>query len=203
VLFACLFGTIVSLAAISSCRKQTPPSTSPTPQTAKTKQPETEGAQARNEQSCQQFVQDFYNWYVAGGPSGGKLRTGARAWDDVLRLRPEALSPDLLGLLKDDLAASQASPDEIVGLDWDPFLASQDPSSKFSVESLSVQTDHCNAWVEGIENGKKRESIGPELIRKGESWVFINFHYKGQSPQDENLVSALKMLRDERKKTIP
>jgi hypothetical protein len=201
VLLAFLPGGIILVASISSCRKQAPPSPSQTSQTAITTQPETAGAQARNEQSCRQFVGDFYNWYLAPDPSNGRPKAGDRAWSDVLRLRPDALSPELLSLLKDDLAASQASRDEIVGLDWDPFLASQDPSSTFSVESVSVRDDHCDAWVNGIEGGKKQESVGPELIRNGQSWVFVNFHYKGQSPEDENLVSTLKVLRDERKKT--
>jgi hypothetical protein len=202
VYLAAILGAIVLTVAISSCRKPVPASTSPSPQPANASQAEAAIPQPVKEQSCQDFVQGFYTWYVARDSANGKLRTAAPAWDDVVRLRPEALSPELLGLLKDDLAASEASPDEIVGLDWDPFLASQDPSSKFEVDSVSILGDRCNAWVEGIEKGRKRESVGPELIRSGETWAFVNFHYKGQPPPDENLISTLKVLRDERKKTI-
>jgi hypothetical protein len=145
-------------------------------------------------------VQQFYAWYTGRTIEQDKAGSTGRSWDEVLRLRPQSLSPELLGLLKDDLAASKANPDEIVGLDWDPFLASPDPSSKFEVESAAVTNGHCSAQVNGIDHGRKRETVMPELAQAGGAWVFVNFHYKGQPPPDENLISTLKLLRDERKK---
>lgn len=159
-----------------------------------------DAGQRRNEQSCRQFVQQFYTWYVSPNVKDGKPKPAGRSWDEVLRLRPQSLSPELLGLLKDDLAASKANPDEIVGLDWDPFLASQDTGSKFEVESAAVTNGHCTAQVNGIDHGRKRETVMPELVQAGGAWVFVNFHYKSQPPPDENLISTLKFLRHERKK---
>jgi hypothetical protein len=37
-----------------------------------------------------------------------------------------AFSPELASKLKEDLAAQEKSPGEIVGLDFDPFLNAQD-----------------------------------------------------------------------------
>jgi hypothetical protein len=156
--------------------------------------------QRQTEQSCQNFVQQFYTWYLGHNAHNEESRSAGPSWDDVLRLRPQALSPDLLALLKDDLAASRANSDEIVGLDWDPVLATQDPSPKFEVESVSLKDGHCYAVVNGIERGKKHETVVPELAQAGRKWAFVNFHYKDQPPQDENLISTLKLLRDERKK---
>ncbi|MGO9434537.1 MAG: hypothetical protein ACLP00_09590 [Terracidiphilus sp.] len=145
-------------------------------------------------------MQQFYTWYLGRTAVNDKSRSAGPSWDDVPRLRPQVLSPELLGLLKDDLAASRSNSEEIVGLDWDPFLATQDPSPKFEVENVSLKAGHCFAVVNGIEHGKRQESVSPELVQSGETWIFVNFHYKGQSPQDENLIGTLKHLRDERKK---
>jgi len=159
----------------------------------------------KQEQSCKDFVQGFYNWYLGRSAVNEKSQTAGPAWDDVAHLRPQALSPELLTLLKADLAASEANHDDIVGLDWDPFLATQDPSTNFFVASAVVNNGRCNAVVNGIAHGKKRETVMPELSSVGATWVFVNFHYKidkTQSPADENLIATLKLLADERKKPI-
>lgn len=159
----------------------------------------------KQEQSCKDFVQGFYNWYLGRSAVNAKSQTAGPAWDDVVRLRPQAFTPELLTLLKADLAASEANHDDIVGLDWDPFLATQDPSTNFVVASAVVNNGRCNAVVNGIAHGKKRETVMPELSPSGAAWVFVNFHYKidkTQSPADENLIATLKLLADERKKPV-
>jgi hypothetical protein len=156
--------------------------------------------QHQTEQSCLSFVQQFYTWYFGRSMRNEKSRSTGPSWDEVLLLRPQVLSPELRELLKADLAASRANSEDIVGLDWDPFLATQDPSSKFEVQSASLKNGHCYAVVNGIEHGKKHETVVPELAEAGAMWTFVNFHYKDQPPQDENLIGTLKLLRDERKK---
>lgn len=130
-----------------------------------------DAGQQKQEQSCKDFVQGFYNWYLGQSAVNAKSQTAGPAWDDVVRLRPQALTPELLTLLKADLAASEANHDDIVGLDWDPFLATQDPSTNFMVASAVVNNGRCNAVVNGIAHGKKRETVMPELSPTGATWV--------------------------------
>jgi hypothetical protein len=160
--------------------------------------------QAKNEQSCRGFVQQFYNWYVSREILDEKMRADHPVSDDVLLLRPQVLDPILLQLLKEDSAAQARAVGEIDGLDFDPFLNSQDPSSKFVVESVALTGGHCLAAVNGIEQGKKRERVVAELVPTGKTWVFVNFHYgKSNYLEDENLIRSLNMLREERKKARP
>jgi hypothetical protein len=43
--------------------------------------------------------------------------------------------------------------------------------------------------------------VVPELAQMGTQWIFENFHYPDETdPQDENLVSTLKMLRESRER---
>jgi hypothetical protein len=80
-------------------------------------------AQAKDAQktpaSLRGFVQGFYDWYVpkALGDNAGP------AWDLVLRSRSSDLSPQLVQALREDLTAQAKAKGEIVGLDFDPFLA--------------------------------------------------------------------------------
>jgi hypothetical protein len=142
--------------------------------------------------SCRDFVQGFYDWYVKEGQSTFEL---------ALKNRSSALSPELLHALREDYAAQAKDPEEIVGLDGDPFLNSQDPSERFVVGDAKLVGDKCLAVVRGVSSGKKREYVEPELVRKNGRWVFVNFHYgTSKFSSDENLVRELKALRDDRRK---
>lgn len=192
-----LLSAVLAIAAISSCRKETPASKITDQQQANVAQAIPAYSQSKEELSCQAFVQEFYDWYISRDVQYEKSRKVRTTSDYVLQFRPDVLSPELRRLLKDDSEA-QSKANEIVGLDFDPFFNSQDPSPKFEVESVSVMNDRCDAVVNGIREGEKQERIMPELVATGHTWVFLNFHYESKSPQDENLVSLLKMLRVER-----
>jgi hypothetical protein len=145
-------------------------------------------------------VQQFYNWYLSRVELHLKSRLAGPPSKDVLRFRPQVLSAELAQSLKEDIEA-QARAHELVGLDFDPFLNSQDASSKYEVASVRMRNSRCKAVVNGIEGGKKQEQVVPELTASGATWVFVNFHYgKSEFSQDENLVRTLKLLSDERMK---
>jgi hypothetical protein len=191
---------IVAILSISSCRKSHSTSqNNAAEQKSTVAHVEPERVLSKDERSCQEFVQKFYDWYVSREVLDAKVREGHPSSDDVVRLRPQVLSPELRELLKEDSVA-QAKAEDIVGLEADPFFDSQDPSPKFLVESVSVKDGRCNAVVNGFEEGKKQERVMPELISSGPTWVFVNFHYVSKFPQDENLITMLKMLRDQRNK---
>ena len=157
--------------------------------------------QQRNslEQSCRDFVQEFYDWCVNRDMLNEKSHKYRMTSDEVLRLRPQAFGVKLRRMLREDSAA-QARAKELVGLDFDPFFNSQDPSSTFKVQAVTVRNGHCNAIVNGVEQGAVREHVEPELILQNGKWIFINFHYGSESSKDDNLLDTLKVLGEDRRK---
>jgi hypothetical protein len=149
------------------------------------------------EASCRRFAQAFYDWYV---PKALKDHRGP-ASDLALRYRRTAFSAELVQKLSEDSAA-QAKASEIVGLDFDPFLNSQDPSERFVVGGVTRRGDKYFVEVRGIQSGKAQENVVPELVlTKTGHWRFANFHYgPSKSSADENLLSILDSLRRERLK---
>ena len=144
------------------------------------------------ERSCRTFVQGFYTWYV---PKHGV--------EDVLKYRRSALSPELYTALKEDLAASAKNPDEVEGLDFDPFLNAQDTAERYVIGKVTAKG--ATFWVDiyGIWSGKKSDKpdVVAEVACKEGKCLFVNFHYgKTESPENENLLSVLKALKKERAK---
>jgi hypothetical protein len=128
-------------------------------------------SQQETQQSCRKFVQDFYDWYLTKKLSS-KLPAPALA----LKLRSEVFSVELRRRLKQDFDA-QSKAAEIVGLDSDPFLNSQDPSPHFAVVGITRRGS--NYWVDvyGILDSKRQEHVTPELMQQNGHWIFVNFHY--------------------------
>jgi len=149
---------------------------------------------SRDETSCRLFVQRFYDWYLALDARHEKTSDARTTMDDALRLRPDWFDGSLLRLLKEDSAA-QAKANEIVGLDFDPFFFSQDPSSKFEARRATIKDGHCRVAVVGVEQGAVGERVEPELVFRNGRWVIVNFHYSGS-----DLIHILKTLREERDK---
>lgn len=145
---------------------------------------------ATPEQSCRKYVQSFYDWYVP------QIMKTENTYELVLRGKsPASFSPLLLRQLKEDEAA-EANPGEIVGLDFDPFLNSQDPSETFKVTKAKVTADKCSVEVRGISSGVNNEEVHPELLLVNGAWQFVNFRYE----QNADLLSMLKSLKAERQK---
>ncbi len=146
--------------------------------------------------SCRAFVQEFYNWYV---PIALKDSTEPSS-NVALRQRAASFEPELLRLLQED-AAANAGDDEIVGLDFDPFLSSQDPSHRFVVEEVVQKEGRCFAEVRGIQAGKKQEKVVAELVWKDGHWLFADFHYPPNGDLLAGLESAHKERSEQPKKT--
>ena len=92
-----------------------------------------------------------------------------------------------------------------MGLDMDPFLATNaEPYEQYSVGKVTSKGDVYLAEVFGTTKGKKTDKpvVTPELRFKDKHWEFTNFHYgKSEFPENENLLSILKCLRESRAKT--
>jgi hypothetical protein len=149
--------------------------------------PKSENAEVRA------FVQTFYNNYAA------KMRKGTSPSYD----NPN-FSKELVRQLKEDELASSKAKEEIVGLDFDPVLATNaEPAEKYLVEKATAHGDSLWVDVYGVYSGKKTEKpiVQPELHKINQKWMITNFHYeKSKIPTNDDLLSVLKQLRQDRQK---
>ena len=150
------------------------------------------------EDSCRRFVQGFYDWYV---PKALK-ESDTPALDLALKVKSSAFDARLLQALREDSAARAKVADEIVGLDFDPFLNTQDLGQRYVVGKVTRKGDGCRADVHVVVSGKRsaKPDVVPELVLKQGRWLFVNFHYpESKDSKDENLLSILDVLRKDRK----
>jgi len=141
------------------------------------------------------FVQKFYDWYTPVAHQHGKTPS----WVVALDKQGAAFDPGLVRALRADGAAQKKVSGDIVGLDFDPFLSSQDPKDKYTVGEA---TEHDGVYVisvYGVRSG--RQNYKPDLVvevkASKDSFVFTNFRYGA----DGDLVGTLKTLKDQRAKT--
>ncbi len=157
------------------------------------------GSPSDMQKSCRDVVQAFYGWYVPKALKDSEVP----ASDLALKYKAALFSPQLLRALREDSQAQAKAKGEIVGLDFDPFLNTQDPSERYVLGNVSVKDDRCSVEVYSVSSGKKsaKAAVVPELVFKGGHWMFVNFHYgKSKRSEGENLVSTLKRLREDRQK---
>src|SRR5689334_22156358 len=89
-----------------------------------------------NDKSIRTFVQHFYDWYA---PIAGK-HDFRYAWTLLLKHKKTMFSPQLIESLGNDYEAQNKTEagGEITGIDFDPFLASQDPADHYVVGNITL-----------------------------------------------------------------
>ena len=123
------------------------------------------------------FVADFYAWYHPDSATTGH-EGPAKEVDDALRERIGAFTPELRNLLLADRKCVGES-GEICILDFDPFLASQDPCDRFEVGVPVFQGDSVVVRITAL-CGPVREpipAVDVVVIRDADVWRFSNFLY--------------------------
>jgi hypothetical protein len=144
--------------------------------------------------SCRKFAQEFYTWY--------RRATEHNGYEAVLTSKSSLLDRPLLRALRADLAAQKRTPGEIVGLDFDPFLNSQDIADAYTAQGVSQRGDRyfVNVFARTGRQNSTRPAVIPELELQHGKWVFVNFHYPGETPRSsgDDLLSILRKLRAER-----
>jgi len=155
-------------------------------------------AQARTNdspsESARRFVQNFYDWYA---PGAVKASSGNREFN--WRTKAVDFDPTLFRALREDEDA-QANAKEIVGIDFDPFLSSQDPCVPYKAQKVVRKGDHYFVDVDAeCENvTTERPTVTAELAERSGRWVFVNFHYPDPKPAGSDLLSILKENRKDR-----
>jgi hypothetical protein len=140
-------------------------------------------------------VARFYAWYVPTSANAAEVDMRA------LRDKRWHFSPAIAAALRADSVAAARSPGEIVGLDMDPFLNSQDPCSGYA--PTSVRRSGKTFLVDVHGTGECARHAGPDVtVRvefKGTVPVFANFIYP--KPASDDLLHLLAQLAADRKKS--
>jgi hypothetical protein len=102
------------------------------------------------------------------------------------------MSVQLAKLLREDSVAQAACAD-LVGLDFDPFLNSQDPAPRYEVGGISRNEQTFRAEIYGMQSGRRsaKPSLSAEFRESDGHWFFVNFYY----PNGTNLLAILKSPR--------
>jgi hypothetical protein len=112
----------------------------------------------------------------------------------AVRERPALFAPAIAAALRRDSVASARHPDEIVGLDGDPFLNAQDPCERYVVRRARRAGERFLVDVVG-EGGcgrHTRPDVVVEVARGGSGWRFENFRYLDPPT---NLLAMLRELQ--------
>jgi len=170
--FALLAFALLILLGVSACRDHSTVSPPPQPVTQLQAQAPVESAEAK---SCFQFVQAFYDSYFDRLNAQKNQATAGPSSYDVSTFKPQVLAPELLQMLKEDVEAASKNQDEIVGLDFDPFINAQDWEGKYWVNSVTIIDGACHADVWGMDAGKKHDIVHPMLKITNGNWIFVDF----------------------------
>jgi hypothetical protein len=144
------------------------------------------------------FVQRFYDWYA---PRAGDIEHPF-GFEDALNLKPSVFDPPLARALQADADAQKKARD-IVGLDFDPILNSQDPDSKYragkairTVKGYRVDVYETDPNYVRQRNGKPAVIV--DLAPRGDSWVIVNFEYDDPKFGHDDVLDILQQLAQDR-----
>jgi len=142
--------------------------------------------------SVGKFVQKFYDWYGILSHKNSKLTPDVRAITE----KAQMFSARLIASLKKDYEASSKHPEEIVGLDWDPFLCSQELEGRYEVGKIKKQGQNYLVELYGVSGGKRNPepNVIAEVAQSGDHWIFVDFH----SPHGGDMLNDLKELKESR-----
>ena len=145
--------------------------------------------------SAQEFVQDFYTWYMQDINSDRNMSLVEFA----LKMKPQFFSEKIVKGLTEDIEAQSKSPDYVVGIDFDPFLNGQDTCEPYRTGKVTFvgHAYRVEVFGQGSCEHRKQPDVIPAVERRNGSWVFVDFYYPG----DGDLFSALRLAKKEREKT--
>jgi hypothetical protein len=148
-----------------------------------------------SEAGARTFVQGFYGWYAAKVLASSHRQSGF-GFIDAVRQRPTWFSPELKRLLEEDVAAASKCKDDVVGLDWDPFLESQETPGSYTVGKVEKTAQGFRVSVD-LKDAKARDARNPaaeaDVAFVDDHWQFVDFVEEPTDPKlKQGLVAILK-----------
>jgi hypothetical protein len=151
--------------------------------------------QADTASSAQRFTQRFYDWYTQIARS---VSADSYPVEFAIKRKPEVFSKPLLAALRADVAARSQGKGENDGLDFDPFLFTNDPCERYQAGRVSRQHNSYSVNIHAVCAGELTDSVYvvAEIKPTGGIWHFVNFHY----PQNhDDLIGVLRVLSEQRR----
>lgn len=162
---------------------------------------------ADTKESARVFVQQFYNWYNILYAKPVDKKHPVPACIIALNQKSAYFDLSLSKAISNDQKAQEKVVGDIVGLDFDPFLAAQDDGLDYQTGKVKQVGDKYFVDVHADLAGKSRATILAskviviaEVIKTQSGWKFINFIYPTDGKQD-NLMDILKGLKQDRAKS--
>ncbi|HEX6533707.1 MAG TPA: hypothetical protein VF041_03870 [Gemmatimonadaceae bacterium] len=173
---------LFSLLLLAAC--QPPPDARRTPSTGFTTAATPRRA-ASSDSSAVAFVRQFYATYAPRA-----IAQGLSATDSVIVRQPTAFAPELLTALRQDAVDRAAAKGEIVGLDFEPFLASQDPCERYEVGEAHRAGSSVRVSVYAVCQGKRTPQpvAVAEVTPAAGTWQLANIRY----PDGGDLLTILR-----------
>ena len=149
-----------------------------------------------SEAGARAFVQGFYDWYAGRMLAASKSKS-SKGFDfiDGIHGRPDSFSLELKRLLDEDYAASRKCPSEVVGLDWDPFLETQDTPGAYVVGQVEKTAQGFRMSIDDrkIPKGERNPVAQADVAFVGRHWMFVDFVEEPTDPKlRQGLVAILK-----------
>jgi hypothetical protein len=146
-------------------------------------------------EAARKAAQAFYDWYAPMAMKSSK----EPAFERALREKRAALGEELAKALAADAAGQKAVPDDIVGLDWDPFLNAQDSYPRYAAGAVTAKGGAFLVAMHGVASGKRNAEVAllVEMVAKDGRYVIVNI----RAEKGGDLMASLKGLAEERKKT--
>ncbi len=86
-------------------------------------------------------------------------------FDVALQKKADVFNLDLLQALKADSEASAHAKDDIVGIDFDPFIGGQDPADHYQARNATLRNNKCSVEVWRVSPADKAAKSGkPDVI---------------------------------------
>jgi hypothetical protein len=151
-----------------------------------------------NTDSVRQFVRAFYDWYTPLALADLHVRT----IDSALKARPAAFDTTLARELREDDAAQAKASGELVGLDFDPVLASQDPCPRYEVGRVdgAVPPYHVQVTATCDRGAGLVPGLVAEVEPRGGGFVFVNFRYPSMKSDLRTELARLRLSRSTKPK---
>lgn len=90
-------------------------------------------AESKEVKAVRSFVQRFYDWYT---PKASSDEHSVPTWYLAVDQKSSLLEPKLLKAIRQDIAAQKKATHDQEGLDFDPFMNSQDPDPRYAVGKI-------------------------------------------------------------------